>query len=135
MSLSKNTHVFDDIPAEVLYQIFCWVHDEFPAFPFCRSVGRLLPRVVRDRPVMLKAHRMLDHSLSVRASHASSVNNIIERWTEEHAIGAEPSPFSCHDWGHAFLADFLDSFVQTQINWEYVIQLIIGKDSTPAFWR
>ena len=62
---------FDELPPEVLHHIFGWAFYHHPSFQFCRAMGRLIPPVIRDYPLMVVAYHMLaeyqaDHDSNLR---------------------------------------------------------------------
>ena len=56
--VSRQSSTFDDLPADVLYHIFGWSFYDHPSFQFCKSVGRLIPRVISDYPLLVVSNQM-----------------------------------------------------------------------------
>ena len=65
----KEKMKFDILPEEILYHIFGWAYYHHPSFQFCRAVGRPIPRVISDYPLMVVSHQMLQE---YQAEHESN---------------------------------------------------------------
>ena len=44
--MSRQSSTFEDLPDDVLYHIFGWSFYDHPSLQYCKSVGRLIPRVI-----------------------------------------------------------------------------------------